>query len=74
MLNRANAHTPLAHYVMENIEDYREQLKQLCPSCKQYPKCLKRDRLGVICAFKRFAWRLAVHKYKSKECEKVECK
>lgn len=72
MFKRANAHTPLAQYVMEKIEDYNEQLKQLCPYCKRYEKC----NHSKICAFKKLAWVMALRKLKkqTKECEKVECK
>lgn len=38
------------------IEDYTEQLKQLCVSCKRSKRCKKQDS---ICLLKKFAFNLA---------------
>lgn len=42
----------------EVINDYAEQLKQLCDVCRKNKKC-KHDKL---CAFKKLAWTMAKRK------------
>ena len=44
------------------IEDYREQLKELCDSCKI--KCKNHDKL---CFIKSLAWTLAKRELKRRE-------
>lgn len=56
---------------MEKIEDYIEQLKQLCDVCKRVNKCKDHNK---ICAFKKLAWCMAKTRLKRKNrCEKVGC-
>lgn len=54
---------PLIAMTEYKIEDYVEQLKQLCSSCRKYKKC-SHDK---ICAFKKLAWTMAKRKLKKKE-------
>ena len=46
------------------IEDYSEQLKQLCSSCKSSKRCKDKDKL---CILKRSVWTIAKIKLKRRE-------
>lgn len=48
------------------IEDYLEQLKQLCATCKSAKRCKDKDK---VCILKKSVWTLA--KFKLKRREKV---
>lgn len=47
------------------IEDYNEQLKQLCASCRKQNKCNHEK----ICAFKKLAWVMAKKRLKKQTKE-----
>ena len=51
------------------IEDYLEQLKQLCESCKTSKRCKDKDK---VCVLKKSVFTLA--KFKLKRREKVGVK
>ena len=48
-----------------NINDYNEQLKQLCDVCRKRNKCTHEK----ICAFKKLAWTMAKRKLKKERKE-----
>ena len=57
-----------------DINNYKHLLKQVCDSCKKYPKCNKKDE---ICLRKKLVWSISKHVYKqrkkNKELKEDEC-